>query len=47
MFQYGNMQNPWNMVVKTTTIAGQTKILDIVERIATGKSFRLGKTIFS
>ncbi len=38
MFQYGNMQNPWNVVVKTAaTIAGQTKILDIVERLATGK----------
>lgn len=38
MFQYGNMQNPWNVVVKTAaTITAQTKILDIVERLAKGR----------
>jgi hypothetical protein len=41
MFQYGNMQNPWNVVVKTaSTIMAQTKLLDIIERLAKGKSVK-------
>ena len=38
-FRYGNMQNPWNAVIKTTaTILVNTKLLDILERMMKGKA---------
>ena len=38
-FRYGNLQSPWNAFIKVTaTILVNTKLLDIIERMAKGKA---------
>ena len=47
MFQYGNMQNPWNVVLKTVaTVTVQTKILNILEDIASQKKIAAWKRAY-
>ena len=41
MFQYGNMQNPWNVIVKTAATIGVTsKVLPLVKKLANGKKIK-------